>query len=99
MREGAAAAEAKPAGHDPIAHLLNSSAPQEAAAEERPKTVLAVQQALVKLGFVVRPDGQMGAVTRHAIEQYERDHGLPIEARLTPKLLHRLAAETGVAIE
>ena len=99
LREGAAAGEAEPAGHDPITHLLNASPAPIAAAEERPKTVLAVQQALVKLGFVVRPDGQMGAVTRHAIEQYERDHGLPVEARLTPKLLHRLAAETGIAIE
>lgn len=99
MREASMAGEARPAAHDPIAQMLKSNPSQEAAAEERPKTVLGVQRALVRLGFVVRPDGQMGAVTRHAIEQYERDHGLPIEARLTPRLLHRLAAETGIAIE
>lgn len=99
MHEGSVAGEARPAAHDSIAQLLKSSPSQEASAEARPRTVLAVQRALVKLGFVVRPDGQMGAVTRHAIEQYERDHSLPIEARLTSQLLHRLAAETGIAID
>jgi hypothetical protein len=87
------------AGGDPITQILTSGPAPETAAEEQPKTVLAVQQALVKLGFVVRPDGHMGNVTRHAIEQYEREHGLPVEARLTPKLLHRLAVETGIEIE
>lgn len=67
--------------------------------EERPQTVAAVQQALIKLGFVVRPDGQMGTVTRRALEQYERDHKLPVDGRLTVRLLHRLSAETGIAIE
>lgn len=88
-------AEAKPQSTDGISQLLKANA----AAEDKPKTVLAVQQALVKLGFVVRPDGQMGSVTRHAIEQYERDHGLPVESHLSPKLLHRLSAETGTKID
>jgi peptidoglycan hydrolase-like protein with peptidoglycan-binding domain len=60
--------------------------------------VLAVQRALIKLGYVVKPDGELGAVTRHAIAQYQRDHGLTADAHLTPKLLHRLAAETGLSI-
>ncbi len=88
-------AEAKPQSADGIGQLLKS----EAAPEDKPKTVLAVQQALVKLGFVVRPDGQMGSVTRHALEQYERDHGLPVEPQLSPKLLHRLSAASGIKID
>jgi hypothetical protein len=88
-------AEAKPQSADGIGQLLKSDAAQE----DKPKTVLAVQQALVKLGFVVRPDGQMGSVTRHAIEQYERDHGLPSDSQLNPKLLHRLSTATGIKID
>ncbi|MGO9136043.1 MAG: peptidoglycan-binding domain-containing protein [Methylovirgula sp.] len=90
--------EAKAAGTDGIAQLLKADSDHEAA-EDRPKTVAAAQQALVKLGFVVRPDGHMGAVTRHALEQFERDHGLPVDGKLTPKLLRKLAAESGIPIE
>lgn len=95
--EGVAANETKRGTNDSIGQLLKSDT--SPAAEDRPQTVLAVQHALVKLGFVVRPDGHMGAVTRHAIEQFEHDHGMQVEGRLTPKLLHRLAANTGIAIE
>ena len=41
----------------------------------------------------------MGAVTRHALEQFERDHGLPVDGKLIPKLLRKLAAESGIPIE
>jgi hypothetical protein len=103
----------QPTKHDAIAHLLAVPAAHEASresvtkdatahdvpADEQPKTILAVQRALVKLGYVVRPDGEMGAVTRHALAQYERDHGLPADPHLTAKLLHRLSTETGMAME
>jgi hypothetical protein len=103
----------QPANHDAIAHLLTAPAPHDAShdsvtkdstahevpLDERPKTILAVQRALVKLGYVVRPDGEMGAVTRHALAQYERDHGLAEDPHLTAKLLHRLSAETGMAMD
>lgn len=103
----------QPANRDAIAHLLTATAPHEAshesvtkdtsahavAADEQPKTVLAVQRALVKLGYVVRADGEMGAVTRHALAQYERDHGLAPDGHLTAKLLHRLSTETGMAMD
>ncbi len=97
--ESSTTTEARPAAHDPIAQLLKPNRPQPAAAAEQPKRVLAVQHALIRLGFVLQADGRMGALTRRAIEQYERDHGLPIHAELTPKLLHRLAAESGVGSE
>ena len=97
--EGAVTSEVRPAAHDRIAQLLKAKLLPETPAKERPNAIRAVQRALIKLGFVVQPDGQMGALTRRAIEQYERDRDLPIEARLTPQLVHRLAAETGIAIE
>lgn len=94
-----AVSEPHPVTRDAIGQLLTSNASHDAAAEEKPKTVLAVQRALLKLGFVVKPDGEMGAVTRRAVEQYERDHGLPVDGRLTPRLMHRLSSETGLSID
>jgi len=50
------------------------------------------------LGFVLKPDGVAGATTRQAIERYERDRKLPVRGELTPALLRRLGAESGVPI-
>jgi peptidoglycan hydrolase-like protein with peptidoglycan-binding domain len=61
--------------------------------------VLGVQRALVKLGFVLRPDGVNGAATRQALEQFERDHNLPSKGELTPKVLRELATQSGQTIE
>jgi outer membrane biosynthesis protein TonB len=61
------------------------------------KSVLAAQRALVKLGFVLKPDGVAGVTTRRAVESYERDHGLPIWGELTPTLMRRLSTETGIS--
>jgi Putative peptidoglycan binding domain len=62
------------------------------------KLVLAVQRALVKLGFVLNPDGVAGPLTRQAIERYERDHGMPVSGDLSPAIARKLSAETGIAI-
>ncbi len=62
------------------------------------RTVLAVQKALVKLGFVLKPDGVMGATTHQAIERYERDHHRVSNGELTPALMRRLAADSGEPI-
>lgn len=68
----------------------------KAAARATPsKSVLAAQRALVKLGFVLNPDGVAGKATRLAIESYERDHKLPVRGELTPALIRRLSAEAG----
>lgn len=99
--------------HDLIAQLLKTNAPsigashehkagEPAASEIKPKpnkAVTATQRALVKLGFVLKADGMMGASTRQAIEQYERDHKLAIHGEVTPKLLKQLVKETGVSVE
>jgi hypothetical protein len=71
---------------------------EAAAPATRGKSVLAAQRALVKLGFVLNPDGVAGAATRQAIERYERDHGLPVHGEVTPALSRQLSAEMGKTI-
>lgn len=58
------------------------------------KNVLYAQRALLKLGYVVRSDGVLSAATRHALEKFEGDAGLPVKGRITPKLLQQLAARS-----
>ncbi|HEY8031009.1 MAG TPA: peptidoglycan-binding protein [Methylocella sp.] len=88
--------------HDEISQLLEAPparpAKEAAAPTARSKPVLAAQRALVKLGFVLNPDGVAGLATRQAIEHYERDHGLPVRGELSPALMRRLRAETGITI-
>jgi len=92
-------AEARDPVRDPISQLLKSDAVPIPVPQEPSKIVLAAQRALVKLGFVLKPDGLEGGATRQAIEQYERDHHLPIHGELSAKLRHQLSAESGIAIE
>ena len=61
--------------------------------------VLLVQKALLKLGYVLRPDGVMGATTRQAIEKFERERGFPARGELTPKVLREIAARSGIPLE
>ncbi len=98
------ASKAKP--HDKISQLLKvppapraKSATAAAGPAAPSKLVRAVQRALVKLGFVIKPDGVAGESTRRAIESYERDHGLPVRGELTPALMRQLSTETGIAVE
>ncbi|WP_374307726.1 peptidoglycan-binding protein [Methylocella sp.] len=92
--------------HDPISDLIRTGAPpretspaREAAAPAVSKTVMAAQKALVKLGFVLKADGVMGASTRQAIERFERDRGRKSNGDLTGAAARALSAESGVAIE
>lgn len=99
------ASPAKP--QDKISQLLKAPPPAPhtqsataAAAPAKPsKSVLAAQRALVKLGFVLNPNGVAGETTRRAIESYERDHGLPVRGKITPALLRQLRTETGITGE
>ncbi len=91
---------AQPSGQadrDSIAQLLKADsvpiAPQPS------KRIFAVQRALVKLGFVLKPDGIDGGATRQAIEQFERIHGLPVRDELDANVLRELSAQSGVGIE
>jgi len=45
----------------------------------------------------VTPDGLWGPQTRQAIEQFERDRGLPVAGELTEKMRSLLAAAAGNA--
>lgn len=87
---------AEPAKHDPIAQLLNGPAKPKAPAES---DVLMAQQALLKLGYVVRADGKFSAATRQAIEKFEHDHGLPVKGALTTKVAAQLATRAGLESE
>ncbi|WP_146030200.1 peptidoglycan-binding domain-containing protein [Methylocella silvestris] len=87
----------QPKPHDAISELLLTGAPHEAQPAAS-KSVLAAQKALVKLGYVLKADGVMGASTKQAIERYERDRGRPARGELTPALVKSLSAESGLPI-
>jgi peptidoglycan hydrolase-like protein with peptidoglycan-binding domain len=97
----------EPASRDQISVLLQEGqAPSARSRAARPakadtasdKKVLAAQRALVKLGFVLNPDGIAGAATRQAVERYERERGLPVRGALSPEILRRLSAESGLPV-
>jgi hypothetical protein len=78
----------EPAARDPIAAMIG----REAGAKPAPtESVVSAQRALQRLGYVVKPDGVMGAGTRQAIEKFERDNGLPVKGALSAKLARLLA--------
>ncbi len=83
---------------DPISQILRENAGAATIAPQPSRTVLAAQQALVKLGFVLRADGLEGEATRKAILQFEADHRLPQRGELSPRVIRALAAESGIAI-
>jgi hypothetical protein len=58
--------------------------------------VLYAQRALLRLGYVVRADGVLTGATRHALEKFERDAGLPAKGKITPQLLKQLATLSGL---
>jgi hypothetical protein len=82
---------------DPIARLLGAD-PIGGGLEPN-KTVLMAQRALQKIGYVVRPDGVMGATTRQALTQFERDRGLPVKGELSMRVRRELSTLSGIAVE
>ncbi len=93
--------------HDQISEMLQATAPPSSQLPSKPnasppklpahsKAVLNAQRALVKLGFVLKANGVVGASTRKAVARYERDHGLAVRGELTPALMRRLSAEAGI---
>jgi hypothetical protein len=63
-----------------------------------PARVMAVQKALVKLGYVVKSDGVMGSGTRQALQMFEQSRKLTVTGELTPRTLRELGAQSGIAI-
>jgi hypothetical protein len=97
----------KPKQDDAIAKLLKASTapatgdktPAKTQDKENPKTIMAAQHALMKLGFVVKPNGTFGPATKAALESFERDQHLPVKGEMSRKILRQLSAESGVAID
>jgi hypothetical protein len=54
--------------------------------------ILAAQNALVKLGYAVKADGNDGAATHQALREFEKAHGLPLSTEITPRLVKQLSA-------
>ena len=92
--------------HDPIGALLRDGRPNAptppgsipSASSEQTKRIVAVQEALKKLGHNVKPDGVAGPSTRVAIEAFERAQKLQVSGQMSPKLLRELASRSGVRI-
>jgi hypothetical protein len=82
---------------DAISQILRQ-AQMPAAAPEPSRAVFAAQKALMKLGYVLKPDGIEGEATRKAVLQYEADHHLLQRGELTAKLIRILGREANIAI-
>ncbi|WP_020184454.1 peptidoglycan-binding domain-containing protein [Methylopila sp. 73B] len=62
--------------------------------------MMAVQRALSKLGYgPVASDGKMGAATRNALQEFERDRKLPVTGEPNPQTLRQLQAVFGAPLE
>lgn len=81
---------------DPIAELLNGPVRAEKPAQS---DVMMAQQALLKLGYVVRADGKFNKATQKAIEKFEHDNGMPVKGALTTKIAAMLASRAGLESE
>ena len=82
---------------DQIGALLSGGPAQSATTDATPR-VAAAQKALMKLGYVVKSDGLMGAGTRKAIEMFEQSRKLPVTGELSPRVVRELAALSGVPV-
>jgi hypothetical protein len=100
--------DAEPAAAPPpdaIGEMLRAAPASSAAASSTSPSaidsarILLVQKALMKLGYVVRPDGAMGSTTRQAIEKFERERGWPARGELTPRVLREISARSGLSLE
>jgi len=71
--------------NDPIAQLIGQSS-----------HILAVQRALSEYGYgQIRQTGVLDPPTSQAIEQFEREHNLPVTGKISEGLLTDLAAMIG----
>jgi peptidoglycan hydrolase-like protein with peptidoglycan-binding domain len=89
-------AKAVPAALSPVP--ANASRPPDPIAEliAPSKRVTAVQRVLSEFGYgQIAPNGVLDHETEVAIEQFERQHKLPVTGQITPRLLRELAALTG----
>jgi hypothetical protein len=87
-------AEASAAGSrgDAIGDILRADQEQEAQ-----KQIAAAQGALIRLGYVVKTDGELNAATITALHDFEHSHGLAPSTAVTAKLLKTLTAAADAA--
>ena len=74
-------------GVDAIGDILRADS-----GKEGQKSILAAQNALIKLGYVLKADGFANAATSAALRDFERGHALPVSTDVTPRLLKQLTA-------
>jgi hypothetical protein len=80
-------ATATPRAGDAIGDLLRAEADKDAQ-----KTLLAAQNALIKLGYPLKADGAPSPATTAALRDFERVHSLPLSNDITARLLKQLTA-------
>lgn len=74
---------------DPIADLINSN-----------RQLSAVQRALNEFGYgPIKVSGTVDDKTRLAIEQFERDHNLPVTGQMSARFRRELASATGRSLD
>jgi Putative peptidoglycan binding domain len=81
-----------PRAGDPIRDLLRADP-----AKDSTHLTMAAQNALIKLGYVLKADGVVGASTEQAIQQFEHGHGLAASSEITPRLVKQLNAALAAA--
>ena len=84
---------------DAIGGLMRSVGIADTHSAEPDPSVRAAQRALMKLGFVIRPDGVFNGTTREAIQRFERDNNLPVRGALSPSVKRELARMSGVVVD
>jgi hypothetical protein len=92
-----------PPTRDPIAEMIRMGGavptpPANVGRTDSADPVVAVQRALAKLGYPVKPDGMMGGETRAALERFEQDRHLPVTGEFTARTLRDLSVASGIAI-
>jgi hypothetical protein len=93
-----------PTARDPIAEMIRmgGAVPVPPANVGRPEAqdgVLAVQRALAKIGYGVKPDGMMGNETRAAIERFEQERKLPVTGEFNARTLRELSVASGIPLQ
>lgn len=103
LLRAAMAAQAKTAGATALpAETAPGTLQEQAAVKPLPpsKRMIAVQRALAEFGYgQIKPTGLYDDATRAAIENFQRDHKLPVDGQLTERFTRELAAMTGRALD
>jgi hypothetical protein len=81
-----------PVRGDAIGDMLRTDQERDAQ-----KQVVAAQNALIRLGYVLKADGESSPTMTSALHEFERAHGLPLSSTLNPKLFKTLIAAADAA--